>query len=556
MQQVPGEREQIDGGQSESVFLSRVNWLSDDDPLDDVLLGYAAQVNRDKTPTNSKQIDLVQAVKQDHPYSRHNITEVNKGLLAALVYPFRTYTSDNANELMDTASFGLIDAATQFTARTVPHSFVNFAAPIIQLALSEDRPEAAQRGLLRSGEAPAHTIIRFTSTLKKARTAVEKTQKIEQDQSLVNQEIGEILRNNADILQYIHLPDKVRREQYGVNDTAFFTRISQIRDRVGAINRQSLALLCIEAGVQLIDVLLLPDISQISAVEQRVGPLLHLPFVQVQEIAGIGKSALHGVSTRLREKVNARSRTELVVMTKLADVKPVHEALSLFTQFERLVLPHINFSTEEIMEKVGLSEAAVNRAVFKAAERVGVHGRKGLAYYLYTRGIVFDVAEPPRPLHELFNSKQMAIMQNLHLTNKEIAELDGSNVKHIDRTVFVLQKRAGAKNRIDLMLMSYMFDTGERREPDERTKRERLMASLGWGTLDVEQLQRTMDKLDENKRTLIEAYYLSGEEVQWKTIAQEQGLNIHVAIARARHGIAQMRRMSESLNDEDTTTVQ
>jgi len=405
------EKRSIDGQRHESLFLSRTNLLTKNDPIEGAVLEYAIQINKNTAPTNAKQAELVRAVKHNLPYSRHNIIELNRGLLATIAYPFKAYSYDDTDELMDAASFALLEAAVKFDTRT-DHGFVDFAAPIVQDALVGEVPWLKQNGLLSDDEQPIHTIIRFTSTVKNALTPTELLLKAEQDQEL---------------------------------------------------------------------------------------------------------------------------------SLRTAEVEP----LSAFTPFQQSVLPYINLSTQEIMQQTNLSQYNVGRAAFEAGKRVGVSGRKGLAAYLLERGFVFDIPAPTRPPNEILDSRQIVFAQNLHLSNDKLTQLTGVPENSIGPIILKLQKRLGAKTRVDLMLMARMYDGGELRQPDDRSRRDKLAGKLGWKVLDVERIRSELTKLSERQRTFVEAYYLSNREMDLYELAREHDVNIQAARSALKNGLNRLRKLGK-----------
>lgn len=546
MPQAPEGREQIDGGKSESLFLARINVLSEDDTIEAAVLGFADQIEDDTSLTNADQLRLVQAVRHKHSGAEDNITNQNKGMLAVLAYPFKAHVRDNNQDLMDTASLALLHAAEQFDP-SVQRNFTNFAAPIIEDALIEQAPWARKNKLLNDGEPPINTILRFISKVKKATESDVNPDGSELDSGV---DSTVILQEYSEILQYIHLPNDVIEQQYGIKYHELHRIVSDLCARFGLPNQASLALMCLEAGVSF-DIRPIPDVSELTTIERAVAPLLHLPYEEVANIVGLRPQVVNKVASRLREKFNARSRIELVLMISIAQVEPVQPVLAPFTLMEQRVLPFINLETEEIMNKFGISKYAVDGAIGNAAKKVGVDTRRSLAFYLYNNGFDFDIPEPTRPLVDALDSKQMEFAHNLYLSNKDLAELSGLSESGIGSTVGWLAKKIGAKNRIELMLMSYMYDTGERREPDERTKRERLAEKLGWGALDVEQLQVLLESINPKQKNLINAYYLSEEGITWRTVAENFKMDRTLAIVTAQHGIQRILRMRRRAQNKE-----
>lgn len=554
MPEKPETNELIDGGQSEDLTQRKAVLLTNDNPMEAVLLDYAKQINQDTGLTNAEQIELVRAVVQDLPYARHYLTEGNRGFLATVAYPFRAHSYDNTGDLMDIAGYGLLEAALRFDPK-ITHNFLNFAAPIVQGLLVQEFPWAEQRKLLIDEEEPIYTIIRFASNVKEARSKDELARKTEQDSLALLEEPTTILREHADILKYIHLPNAIIRDEFGITESQLYRVITDMCQLLGVENRSSLALLCVEAGIDF-EVGPIPDTSSLRSIELAVAPLLHLRYEEVARIVGITEEEVNTISTRLRKKFGARSRTELVLMTAIAEIEPVESPLKRFTAFERKVLPYLHLKTDEIMSRTGLSENAVNAAINRAAKTVGVDGRRSLALYLYNEGFDFEISKPKRPLVDVLDSDQMTFAKNLHLTDEELRKLTGLSDSTIHSNVYRFSKRLGARNRVELMLMAHMYDTGERREPDQRTKQEKLASKLGWGTLDIERLQRLLDSINDKQRTLVEAYYLSDEDVSWRAVSNEHNIPTTLAIVTARAGILRMRDMSENSNAESVLSEQ
>jgi len=111
--------------------------------------------------------------------------------------------------------------------------------------------------------------------------------------------------------------------------------------------------------------------------------------------------------------------------------------------------------------------------------------------------------------------------------------------------ILKLQKRLGAKTRVDLMLMARMYDGGELRQPDDRSRRDKLAGKLGWKVLDVERIRSELTKLSERQRTFVEAYYLSNREMDLYELAREHDVNIQAARSALKNGLNRLRKLGK-----------
>jgi DNA-binding NarL/FixJ family response regulator len=241
------------------------------------------------------------------------------------------------------------------------------------------------------------------------------------------------------------------------------------------------------------------------------------------------------------EKLDAQG----VVNEQKRRTKYNEKALKLFNLREKKVLPYLHLSTDQIAEVTGESPEDINRFISSAHKKIGVHARPALARYLEEQGFSFDVKSPPAPLHELFDSQEMSIIQSLYYSDDEISELMNIPKSSVVYLVNKLTIRLEARSRTEAFLMAHRFDTGERHEPYPRTKKEKLVIKLGWATLDIIHLEETLENVTPRTANLIRAYYLSDEDVLWKDVAPQFSLSNEAAIVAARHGILKIRKLSQ-----------
>jgi DNA-binding CsgD family transcriptional regulator len=516
-------------------------------PIDQALLRFAEAVDAETTPTQLEQRAMARALLQKQQGAEAQIAQSNEGLIAAIIHPFKMHDPALDLRLFGEATRSLIGAAALYARSSPSEGFTDFVAPRVQASLVELYPWFADSGLFRKNQRPSVAIYRFLSTLSIPETAEATEQLAEQYES---SRFTNLMYRHKDILQYLHFTNEAIVEDLGISVDSVYSVIKEFTDTFPIQNRAELALRCAEAGLSFVGLRRMPEGVTLSPNEALVAPHIHRVFAEASSELGVEVRMFNKVSSSLRRKFSARSRTELALMIKASSIldtseEAIHPALEGFTPYERKVLPYIYLDSQEVADILSLSLDGVQGAISRASERIGVGNRRKLALNLLKNGFEFSIAEPKRPLYELFTTEQLSLAANLHLTNAELAEMFSIPLQRVSSQVHWFQLKSGARTRTELLLMAHQFDTGERRERDTRTKREKLADKLGWAALDVDRLQYYLDKVGHRQRILISSYYLSDESVTWRTVAEQHELDRTLAIVTARSGVLRIRKQIE-----------
>ncbi|MDB5160070.1 MAG: hypothetical protein JWO99_333 [Candidatus Saccharibacteria bacterium] len=507
------------------------------DPIDAEIIRYKTKIHKEETPTQLEQKELIRTIRFDEDQTAADkLVAINKGFIATIAYQFKSETFNNTEELFEAGSVALLEAATHYGLTASRVSFTNYAAAHIQNTLKGVAPEVQAPYLINDEPQPLLTIYKFLSTLKAMK------------RSELDEHTRTTILSHADLVSLLPLTDEELFEKRGLNSSTFYKNLHSLYETLGIPNRASLALVSKKAGIEF-DIAPIPKGTHFTPTERRIAPYLHLKFAEAAKILDYSEESVERVSTGLRAKLGARSRTELVLMLDTADLRepaPKPKEVEEFTSYELKVLPFIQHETSVIMQLTGLTNSGVQTALNKAFKRTGTNSRQALALNLLERGFPLAVAPPKDSLSALFHEKQMDVLKNLQLERSEVARLGDMTESAVSSFIYEAQQKTGARTQIELLLMAHLYDTGERRAKDERTKHERLAEKLGWGTLNAERLNGLLDTLNPKQQTLIKSYYLSGEEVTWNAIAKGLGIDTHVAISTAHYGLLRMRNRLET----------
>jgi DNA-directed RNA polymerase specialized sigma subunit/DNA-binding CsgD family transcriptional regulator len=502
------------------------------DPIDAEIIKYKTKIHKEETPTQFEQKELIKTIQfSDDDSAADKLVAINRGFIAAIAYQFKSEAYDNTDELFEAGATALLDAAAHYNLANSKVSFTNYVAAHIQNTLKAVAPQVEAPYLINDEPQPLLTIYKFLSMLKTMK------------RSELDEHTKVAILTNADIVSLLPLTDKELFEVRGLDSSTFYSRLHSLYETLGIPNRTSLALASKKAGIEF-NTPKVPKGTHFTPTERKIAPYLHLEFAEVAKMLGYSEESVERVSTGLRAKLGAQSRTELVLMLDTADLRepaPKPKEVEEFTAYELKVLPFIQHETSVIMQLTGLTNSGVQTALNKAFKRTGTNSRQALALNLLERGFPIAIAPPKDSLNALFHEKQMDVLKNLHLERPEVARLGDMTENAVASFIYEAQQKTGARTQIELLLMAHIYDTGERRAKDERTKHERLADKLGWGTLNAERLNGLLEMLNPKQQTLIKSYYLSDEEITWSTIAKGLGIDTHVAISTAHYGLLRMK---------------
>ncbi|MEO6110024.1 MAG: hypothetical protein ABIP50_03380 [Candidatus Saccharimonadales bacterium] len=531
-----------------SKYLDRVNFVTKEDPLDALLIRFQRQISKEETPSRAQQKEAVFALRRGDLDKADDIVTMNKGMIAALAYPYRAVSFDNFDQLMSVGESVLLEAAMTYNLRSTTTIFTEYAALLIDQAFQKEFPWTNGDAFIGDRKKPTAALYQFMSTLERVDSLEERKAKQYQDNEPTQ---AEVLLSHVDWLQYINLPNVGVEKKTGMDISTFYKKMRTVQNQFSIPNRATLALACIDAGI-VFDVPTLPEGVIFTDKQLDVISLTHYSYEDISEKLNTSFQAINDMTTLLKKKMKARSRTEMAIMARLNNLVPrVDEApdyLKVFTLFQREIIPHLLLEdTEAIMNVTGLSKDAVGGAVSRMLERVGLDKRRQLALYLYEHGYEFNIPEPIKPMADAFNTDRLYIYQNLDLTDDELVERTGVDVSRLHYDIAEGFRKTGARNRTELLLMARKYGHGEFATPPEKqTKEERLASKLGLVTLDHDHLNALLETIGVRERKLIKAYYFTDEHVTWRTVAVQYELGRTLSMVTARNGVMRLKRMLDA----------
>jgi hypothetical protein len=521
-------------------------YLRRDNVIEAAILDFAKEAEHDEGPNQNEQMKLIKAVKRGEPEATILLTSINRGLIGTIVYDFKHYLPNDSELLLIYGNNALVAAAYSYSLNGQKTSFVNFAIPYVKDYLHRQLSPGIKDPITSYDELPIFEIYRLLNNVRDGSTNEQR--KIDAAESHDHQRKRDIILNNIKILRYINLPETLI-VCYGIDLRIFYSTIEYVKNELDLPNRASVALACIDVGV----VFALPPIppkDDFTADQLEVLSRIHLPYEDVSNELNKPVTQITAMASRMKTKMGVRTRTELALMARLGNLTPdlVSDVEKPFTTFQRKIFPYIFLTTNEIVEKTGISAYSVQSSIHNAAVRVGLTTRRELARYLQENGYDFVINEPTVPLGETFDADQMNFLQLIHMSDEAVSRLTGMEESAVGSFVHLFRKKVGARNRLELSLMAYKYDNGERKAKESSSKREKLANKLGWAAMDISRLQELLNNLSPRTSQLIKAYYLSDDEnISWRDVSDTFQIDRAVAIATASKGIIKVRHLSRQI---------
>jgi DNA-binding CsgD family transcriptional regulator/predicted DNA-binding protein YlxM (UPF0122 family) len=544
--------------ESDHPVLSRVNYVTRDNVLDNLLLSYVDEIKRDRCATSAEQKALIERIRSGDLPAFEELFDACGGMVTAIGYMYRSRAIDNSMALLNVARSVIRDEVFRYSIKSTT-SFQSYIAPMLWRAMEDSTEQVYEDHFIKLPCGPVAAMYHFFERVQEAITPEELELKHAQDQLLMSPE--HVLRSHRSILRHLHLPNSEIFERYGIGSTKLYDTITGLCDRLGLENRQELALLCTEAGIAF-DLVSSPDPREYTDRQLSVATLLHKDYRTIAEILGFeDEKHVQKVASAVKRKMGARSRTEVLLLAHKSGFaeylnRSIPEQLRFFTEIERKIIPYLHLSLPDIVEKTGFTVNSIHDGIARSAKRVGAANRRELALLLYQQGYEFDIKEPVRPLVELFDADQMIIIKNLHLSDEDIGVMIGKEAQYVGKIAHYFRNKAGARTRIELLLMSHKFDTGERRSVDVRSKRERLADRIGVSALDSDKILELLEDASDQARKVIKMYYLeTGEDVSWQFVADYYQMERRQVVSSAQDGILRIRKRLGLLGINDESAL-
>lgn len=539
------------------------------DTIDFQLNDYVTQVANDDLPTGHEQRRLIRGTKQRDVAAANTIITRHEGLIAAVAYGFKGRGIDSEDllimgrrEFLRTALDHVICGPEDFNNSAIVAMESGFAS-----ALGEETPADGSSGY---SESPMDRVLHFVESVRH----VDITQPVASEDApitplverLVTQltlvkrakaahEIAQLKPAERAVLPFLHLPTKEIATSQNLEPNPLGKVIESLRQELRAPSRIGLALVALEGGVQFD---LQPPVSHDAmTIRQRQVAFRYLKSrPEIAAELGLSQSEMDHAITDVYGITKARTRTELVLMAHqynfeptLAELTAVPEVLRGFTTRQQKVLPRLHLPYETIAEQVGGSKDSINGMTVTCRKHMGMDNNIAMALELRQRGLKYDILVPRVTISTLLVAGDMKVLESLvHFTDKAIAEATNMPAKRVGNIITHSLHRTGARTRIELALMMAEFDTGERRQPDTRTRKQVLAEKLGLDSLDGCDIESYIKRLGSIQQRQSLAYYLADESgdtkpPSWKDLSTEH--KIRSASSTAGVGIQNIRKMFE-----------
>jgi DNA-binding CsgD family transcriptional regulator len=517
-------------------FLEGINYLDSEDPIDRLLIDYKEDIATESLPTAAQQRVMIGGLKGDNLESARMLVNTHQGLVAAVAYPFKA-SEQSTEDLLRTGTRALIQAAKTYD-KTDPVDFSDYAALMIHDTLSKVFPELAGDSFIELSQPAMEGVYQFMETVQSG-SPVDRVQQMQE-------RIRE--RERRQVLSCIYLPDKETAELTGLSIHKVKKIIYAARAEVDGVSREELAVIKLREGAEY-DILEAPPKEEFTFRERMVATRLSRKNAEIAEELGLTRKQLALAVSSLWEKTGARTRTELVLMARINNFEPAEEEFTFiplagmegFTPDECEVLEYLHLPYKEIAAYTGKTHNVIKHTIGGVFEKTGLRNRTALIVELYERGAKFDITHLERPLVELLNSEEMEIALLAHLPYEEIGERVNLPAGKVSSLMSHARDKLGARSRPELAIMVREFDTGERREKDTRSRKEKFAAKLGLESLEGCNIELLLDHAAPIEHELIAGYYLSEEEASWRALGTRLTLSRSAAYARAHREIRRMK---------------
>jgi len=377
------------------------------------------------------------------------------------------------------------------------------------------------------------------------------------NQSRASGEIAKLHPVAQAILPLIHL------ERPEIARSKNLTRLEVRRAMEGALGslglhkQADLGLLAIEAGIRL-EIKDPPSLDQLTLRERRVASRLSKLDTEIATELNLSTVQVRKDIKQLFDITGARTRRELVLMNYIRSFEPTEqeleaalglEVLREFKPKEAQILQKLHLPIEDITAELGppFTYLIVKETIRRVRQKLGMENNVQLILEMHRRGVQYDTVVPKKPLVELFDSEEMAILGSLDHSNEEIAQGTRFTTKQVGNIIARSKHRLKVRNRHELALVIQVFDTGERR-PAAITGKEKLISILGLSpSLSDDQLRSLLVHAGPEQAKYITTRFLSGRLVQrWNDVGEQYGVAGPTAYEHAHNGLKQIRLAIES----------
>ena len=362
------------------------------------------------------------------------------------------------------------------------------------------------------------------------------------------------------VLPHLHRSAKEGAAILDIGEGALAQRVSKAKTKLGLGTREEMALWALERGVQF-TVTEPPPLGVFTLRERQVASHLDRKNPDIATELNITNKQVRSDISSLLSKTKAKNRTELALIARLYSFEPfpeelednTPEPLKPFSKLEQEVVSRLHLPTDFIVGELGLAnEYVVENAINRAAKKVGVPGRAiDLALKLHQAGFQFDILEPKRPLNELLTEKQMTIAQSLDgRLGEEIAKQHGIETEQLWKLVHYMQTKAGARSKIEFILMVRTSDPGKSRPEhyNVRPREERFFEALGIEPMPMEAARPLLKHAAPRQREYLEAYYFSERKISWKEVSEQLHVTRETAVTAGNRALARIRSQLEANN--------
>jgi len=304
-------------------FVAAFVELPPGDALRREIISYASNIGDKKDiNTASGQRDAVLGARDGSAASFSELLEFNRGLVASIAFPYRGIPYEN---LMTSGEQVLLDAIASYDVRQSSRSFTNFAIPLINDAFEREYGTPIQGTFITDDQYPVYSVYRFAETMAKA---VQKERMASVDRQIeTKKELLELLEVEglkedllAEIedLQYLSLSFYDMQVQSGFTIAEYNDKLTKIRKKWNIPNLETLALLCVDAGIAF-QTPPLERVEKLTDVEKQVTMLSYKSQLTISRETGIKRTELGKITRAVSAKLRVPERYQMMIMIEMHD---------------------------------------------------------------------------------------------------------------------------------------------------------------------------------------------------------------------------------------------
>jgi DNA-binding NarL/FixJ family response regulator len=541
------------------------------DPLDAILNEYTRQVSADALPLGKEQRTLIKGTQRRDLSATDSLVETHEGLVAAVGYQYKGFGIDSVDllaigrrELVRTALKHDFNGKDNFNDQAIIDMEGAFESAIFGSPVTDTKQQSTTH--------PMDRILHFVQDLQHINTTAPASpedmattplaEKLAHHLSIMKRsraadQVAQLQPAGRAVLPYLHLPTQQIAQSQNLEPNPLGKVIERVRADFGAPSRLGAALVALEAGVEFINIQPAPPMDELTIVQRQIAVRALQSNEAIAAELGITESKLEHDMSALYSITKARTRTELGVMAHTYDFEPSTEELAVipdalrgFAPVQQKVLSRLHLPYITIAEEAETSKESVNGAVANCRKIMEADNNVEMALRLRDQGVKYDIPTPKCDISTLLIAKETKILESLvYSTDKAIAEATGIPMDRVGVVVTHSLRKTGARTRVELALMMAEFDTGERRQPDTRTRKQILAEKLGQKTLDDVDIEAYVKRLGSKQQRQAMSFYLTEESDDekpptWKELNAKY--KIRSASSTASVGIRRIQAMMEA----------